>query len=273
MCRMYAHRSAQPIAVAGMLLDARHALLAQSCRDWRCESHRDGWGIGYYEGEKPRVIRQPTAAADDPGFRDAARSIVSHTVIGHVRQASVGDRSIANTHAFAYGRWIFAHNGTVTGFDKLCARLVEEIDPDLRHQIGGTTDSEHVFFWLLSRLRQAGQTAEGPGRDLDALCRVLGEGIRTLDERSAATRPDEPTRLNFLLTDGALLVASRWKHTLYWTNRQGPFETAGTGTAGTGRSPGVAVASEAIGEEPWAEVPDGYVMTVDADFVVRWLKV
>jgi len=270
---MYGHRSAQPMAVAGMLLDDRHALLAQSCRDWRCESHRDGWGIGYYEGEKPRVIRRPSAAADDPAFRDAARSIVSSTVIGHVRQASVGDLSIANTHPFAYGRWIFVHNGTVTGFDKLSGQLVEEIDPDLRRQIGGTTDSEHVFFWLLSRLRQAGQTAEGPCRDLAALSRIVAEGIRALDERSAATRSSEPTRLNFLLTDAAVLVASRWKHTLYWTNRHGPFDTVGMSPASTGRPPGVAIASEAIGEEPWAEIPDGYVMSVDADFVVRWLKI
>ena len=270
MCRMYAHRTREPLPVAGMLLDARHSLRSQSCRDWRCESHRDGWGIGYFTAGQPRVIRRAAAAPDDPEFAAAAREIISATVIGHVRQASVGNLVAANAHPFAFGHWMFAHNGTVTGFEKIAPALTNEIDADLRQQIAGTTDSEHVFFWLLSHLRQAGQPAEGPCSDLPIVTRIVAEGMRTLTERSAATGANEPARLNFFLTDGAVFIASRWKHTLFWTNRAGPFASPSATKDSVGRSPGVAIASEAIGEAPWAEVPEGHVLSVDADFVVRW---
>ncbi len=268
MCRMYAHLAAEPLSVAGVLLDQRHSLLAQSVRDWRCETHRDGWGIGYFADSKPRMIKRPTAAPDDPEFRAAAQQVTSNVAIGHVRQASVGDLCPANAHPFVYGQWMFAHNGTVTGFDKLREQLAVETDAELRQQVGGTTDSEQVFFWLLSRLRRAGQPAEGPCRDLNIVAWELAAATRELADRSAATRANEPSRLNFLLTDGQVLLASRWKHTLYWTNLAGPLPAVGTGHVR-----GVAIASEAIGEEPWAEVPEGHVLSIDADLVTRWTKI
>jgi len=272
MCRMYGHLAAQPIGILGMLVQEQHSLLAQSCRDWRGEAHGDGWGISYYDRDQPHVIRRPTAATEDAEFRDAAERVVAPAVIAHVRQASVGDRCMANTHPFTFGRWIFAHNGTVTGFDKLVPALVAETDPDLRRQIGGTTDSEHVFFWLLSRLRRVGLPAEGPCTDLAGAAELLADVVRSLEARSAATRPDQPARLNFLLTDGAMLAASRFRHSLYWTNRGGPFSRRPAANA-SGDERGVAVASEPIGDGGWAEMPEGHVFTVDADFIVRWVRI
>jgi glutamine amidotransferase len=267
---MYGHLAAEPTGVLGMLVEERHALLAQSCRDWRGEAHGDGWGIGYYDRGQPQVIRRPTAAAEDPEFRDAAKRIVARAVIAHVRQASVGDRSSANAHPFTFERWIFAHNGTVTGFDKVMPALVDETDQDLRRQISGTTDSEHVFFWLLSRLARAGQPAEGPCRDLAGAANVMADVVRTLEARSAATRPELPARLNFMLTDGTVLLVSRFRHSLYWTNRSGPLvRPQGAGAAGAG----VAVVSEPIGDASWAEVPEEHILTVDADSIVRWLRI
>ncbi len=265
MCRLYAHIAARPLPLAGMLLDAPHSLVTQSCGDRRGEKHRDGWGIGYYQDGQPQVIRRPTAAPEDNEFSAAARQVSSPVAVAHVRQASVGDLCVANAHPFTFGPWIFMHNGTVTGFDKLRSGLVEETDADLRRQVAGTTDSEQVFFWLLSRLHQTGQAAEAPCRDVTLVMREMARGIHTLAERSAATQPAEPTRLNFVLTDGRVLVASRWRHSLYWTNHAGPLATA----AGNALCPGVAVASESIGDG-WSEVPDGYILAVDEDYVARW---
>lgn len=269
MCRLYGHIAARPLPLAGVLLDAPHSLLTQSCGDWRGEKHRDGWGIGYYQNGKPQVIRRPTAAPEDQEFSASARAISSNIALGHVRQASVGDLCIANAHPFVFGPWLFMHNGTVTGFDKIRAQLVEETNADLRRQVAGTTDSEQVFFWLLSRLGQAGQAPEAACRDVMLVMREMAVAIRTLAEHSAATGPAEPTRLNFVLTDGRVFVASRWKHTLYWTTHAGPL-AANTGTPS---NPGVMVASEAIGGEPWSEVPDRHILAVDADFVTRWLAI
>ncbi len=249
-----------------MLLEQPHALVTQSCGDWRGERHRDGWGIGYFENARPQVIRRPTAAPEDEEFRAAARRIESFVAVAHVRQASVGDLCVANAHPFTYGSWIFVHNGTVTGFDQLRQQLVDETDSDLRSQVTGTTDSEQVFFWLLTRLRRAGETAEGPCHDPSLVSREMARAIRILDERSAATQPAEPTRLNFVLTDGAVLFASRWKHSLFWTNQAGPLTIGCSAPAVRG----VVVASESIGDAAWAEVPDGQILAVDRDLVVHW---
>ena len=45
---------------------------------------------------------------------------------------------------------MFAHNGTVPSFLKVRDRMIPKIDPLLRNDIKGTTDSEHVFYYLLT---------------------------------------------------------------------------------------------------------------------------
>ncbi|MBI2825736.1 MAG: class II glutamine amidotransferase [Planctomycetia bacterium] len=270
MCRFYAHRATQSLPAVGPLLSDRHSLVTQSCGDLRGECHGDGWGIGYFEGTAPRVVRRPTAAAQSAEFRAIAERVGSPTVIAHVRQASVGERTEENTHPFTFARWMFVHNGTITGFEQIRPALVNETDADLAACVEGTTDSEQVFYWLLTRLRRAGQAAEGPCTDLALLRRTVAEAVHDLDTRSAATRPSEPTRLNVLMSDGAVLVATRFKHNLNWTKE--PFSTvrAPGGERGQAdRAPAVAVASEPIGDGRWTEVPDAHVLTVDADLDVR----
>ncbi len=83
--------------------------------------HRDGWGIGFYEGRGLRLFQDPLASADSEIARLVQRyPIKSETVIGHIRQANVGAVSLANTHPFMremWGRnWCFAHNGQMPDF-------------------------------------------------------------------------------------------------------------------------------------------------------------
>jgi len=255
-------------------VDDAHSLLKQSCKDLRGETHGDGWGIGYYDGETPRVVRSPTAARESPEYDTAARQIHSPIVLAHVRQASVGSRLMENAHPFQYGRWLFMHNGTVTGFAEIRERVLAETDADLRENIQGTTDSEHVFYWLLSRLRRAGETAEGPAKSLDCLTRVIAEAIPVLDSLSQGTNPSEPARLNFAITDGVSLVVSRFKHNLHWRL----LSPAGEGdpdadAAESSERRAVLVASEPIGDETWAVVPDGHVLSIACNLTTRFIAI
>ncbi len=264
MCRLYAHRATLPLPVAAALVDDPHSLLHQSCGDRRGEKHGDGWGVGYFANDEPQLIRRPTAAAESPEFREVAHRVTSPTVLAHVRQASVGERLSANTHPFAFGRWLFMHNGTVTGFKHVRPSLLEETDPELGRRIAGTTDSEHVFFWLLSRLVRAGENAAGPCVDLRRTAEVLAESIRILDARSQATHPAEHSRLNFVFSDGRVLLASRFKHGLHWCR---PLEKSPAG--GNGKESAIAIASEPIGERAWNEVPDAHVLAIDSALEVH----
>ena len=110
--------------------------------------HRDGWGIGFYEGRGLRLFQDPLASADSEIARLVQRyPIKSETVIGHIRQANVGAVSLANTHPFMremWGRnWCFAHNGQLADFAP---------QPGM-YQPVGDTDSEAAFCDMLNRLR------------------------------------------------------------------------------------------------------------------------
>ena len=95
-----------------------------------------------------RVIKSATAAHASERFRKASSRLTSHTFLVHVRKATVGALDHLNAHPFRFGRWLFAHNGTVFSYDSLHDWVTERIDPDLMPLILGDTDSEAVFFYL-----------------------------------------------------------------------------------------------------------------------------
>src|SRR5689334_4623853 len=111
MCRMFAVRADRPVRAEAALLSGPHALVRQSCCDLRGECHQEGWGVGYYTDGKPVRVRSARHALADPLFAETARTVASTTLIGHVRQASVGGAAERNNHPFVHGRWLFAHNG------------------------------------------------------------------------------------------------------------------------------------------------------------------
>lgn len=255
MCRMFALRTLTPAKAASLLLRDENALVCQSRCDQRGESHPHGWGLGYYVDGSPLDMRSTADAATDPAFADAAERVVSAMLLAHVRQASVGETSLANTHPFRYARWLFCHNGTVTAFAGLEGRLAAEVAPELRPLRQGSTDSELVFYWLLSRFRAAGLPETIAGERLDDFADVLGRAVLELAARNRAAGPDEAEKLNFFLTDGQTLLATRWNHCLSWLVE--PER--------------VVVASEPIGPGAWREVPDPSILTINAllDTTVR----
>jgi len=119
-------------------------------RGGRTGPHRDGWGIGFYEGRGLRLFQDPRASSESEVAQLVQRyPIKSEVVIGHIRQANVGRVCLANTHPFVremWGRnWCFAHNGQLADF----APQLDNYRPI------GDTDSEAAFCDLLNRLRQA----------------------------------------------------------------------------------------------------------------------
>ncbi|NQD92959.1 class II glutamine amidotransferase [Pseudomonas sp. CrR25] len=119
-------------------------------RGGRTGPHRDGWGIGFYEGRGLRLFQDPRASSESEVAQLVQRyPIKSEVVIGHIRQANVGRVCLANTHPFVrelWGRnWCFAHNGQLAGFQPA---------PGFYRPIGDT-DSEAAFCELLNRVRLA----------------------------------------------------------------------------------------------------------------------
>jgi predicted glutamine amidotransferase len=268
MCRFYGFTANEPTKVECALVHAQNALLVQSRRCREGAIHADGWGLGCYENELPEVVRRATPAFEDAFFGTTAERVYARTVVAHVRKASVGRPALANTHPFTYACWLFAHNGTVTGFDRLASRLEQETDPTLLESRQGTTDSELAFYWLLTRMERAHLSPYEPCADLKGLVHVVGESIKLLAARCREAAPGDPAKLNFLLTDGHTLIASRWKHSLFWVPINGIHACEICGVPHVRHIPGkeyraVAVASEAITHEPWQPVPNLSILSVD----------
>lgn len=156
--------------------------------------HRDGWGVGLYEGPDLNLIREPNAAAESALIRFIERhSPPSTLVLSHIRKASRGALALRNTQPFCRelgGRMHgFAHNGDLPGVET-DARFTPR-----HHRPVGETDSEYAFCALLARLEPLwGQASP-----------ALNDRIRVIAEFAAQLRELGPA--NFLYADGEYLFA------------------------------------------------------------------
>src|SRR5205823_4678605 len=99
MCRLFGCRTAAPGGVAHELLHGANALRVQS------REHPDGWGLGWYAGRVPQVVRSLTAAHGDEDFEEVSSFVTASTILAHLRKASVGRVALENTHPFEWGPW------------------------------------------------------------------------------------------------------------------------------------------------------------------------
>ena len=144
MCRLFGFRSAVGSKGHRALVEAENSLVKQA------SLHPHGWGIGYFVEQDAYILKSDDAAHTSERFRMASSRLRSHTLIAHVRRATVGEPDYLNSHPFRYGRWVFAHNGTVFDFDEHFRDWMLARIPELRRSlILGTTDSEHTFHFLL----------------------------------------------------------------------------------------------------------------------------
>jgi glutamine amidotransferase len=147
MCRLFGlNTGTEPISATFWLLNAPDSLAAQSRRN------PDGTGIGCYRSDGQIVLdKQPLAAYADHEFATASRDLHGITFVAHVRYASTGGHTVANTHPFEQDGRLFAHNGVVGGLDSLDRRLSEL---DARSLVGGQTDSERIFALITAQTRR-----------------------------------------------------------------------------------------------------------------------
>ncbi|MBH8580986.1 class II glutamine amidotransferase [Bisbaumannia pacifica] len=153
--------------------------------------HRDGWGIAFYEAGGYRDFRDPHPSVESPIARLIRDyPIKSHIVISHIRQANVGQISLANTHPFTrelWGRqWCYAHNGQLADWQGLPLSFYRPV---------GGTDSEHAFCYLLGELRRR---FPEPPADPEPMWRALHELCEQLRGLGV---------FNLLLADGHYLYA------------------------------------------------------------------
>ena len=169
-------------------------------RGGRTGPHGDGWGLAFYEEHAARIFLDPRPCAESPlaSFLHH-HSIKTELAIAHIRKKTVGELSLANTHPFQRGRFVFAHNGTVD-----TTQLIAQTAPEHTASLAGTTDSEKLFMFVLSHIDRAGEVTAG----VTAAIRAL-HALGSLGSAS------------FLISDGEKLFAHRLGRALFTTQRRG----------------------------------------------------
>ncbi|HEU5076598.1 MAG TPA: class II glutamine amidotransferase [Polyangiaceae bacterium] len=263
MCRLFGFRSIIPSQVHRSLLAAENALGVQS------NQHPDGWGVAFYVDGSPHITRNPTTALGDSLFHRLSGVVSSETVLAHVRKATQGNNSVLNCHPFQYGRWTFAHNGDVPNFSEHHQTLRNLIAPGLRRFVLGDTDSEVLFFILLSNMAQHGPLSRG--LMLEEIVEALRQTVSSV--RSICDQPGKPCLLTFMLTDGVTFLAARGGKELFWStykrrcserNACPSLSDECEAPSKTGFVNHFIVSSEPLqGENVWEELDDGDVVGVD----------
>ena len=269
MCRLLGlNAGREPVSASFWLVDAPDSLEVQSHRNV------DGSGIGFFDpAGAPVLDKQPEPAFTDPEFLREARHARSVTFVSHVRYATAGSRTLANTHPFAMRGRIMAHNG---GFGEL-DRLEEQLGP-YRDLVEGDTDSERYFALITQQIdAHGGDVAAG-----------IAAAARWIAERLPVSS------LNTIVAVAGELWAMRYpgQHALHIIERpagaSSPGSTAAPASSGDpsagmhARSttssvhapelhvlPSVVVASEELdGEHGWRMLASGELVHVRPDLTV-----
>lgn len=277
MCRLYALHANAPTRVECGLVRGQNALLTQSRSDVRGHANPDGWGIALYADGAPIVERRSSAAFSDLRFSETATRARASTVVAHVRRASVGVPAIANTHPFVFDRWVFAHNGTLAAFESVRPQLESQTLPNLLRSRQGGTDSELCFLWVLSRIERAGLNLAARCNDVGQLARLVGAAVVELATLSEHTGTSVVSNLNFVLTDGQVVVATRWNAPIHWLERKGPQRCDICGGPHTedrvdANYRAAVIASEPICHGAWQGFPEHSVMAVDESVRIQWQR-
>jgi predicted glutamine amidotransferase len=282
MCRLFGFRS-------NVLSNAHHSLMeAENAVARQAELHKDGWGIGYYLEEEPYLFRAAKGAAEDHRFQKMSQRLRSQTFVVHVRRATVGDVDSFNSHPFRFGKWLFAHNGTIFDFDRIRPQIMQDIDERFHPLIFGSTDSERYFYFILSHLIQNGIPKDGRGeidieRAAEAQQTALSKIFKWVKEEGL-----EPPKANYILTNGTVMFGRRAGLELFLATQKINCAEAETCPeadkiclAGilpplkiAARRPRkcnhLIMASEPIGNQDiWEEIPDGSLVSLDENYKLR----
>ena len=214
MCRLFGFRSVITSQVHRSLVSADNALMHQS------SAHPDGWGVAYYVDGYPHVVKSVSSAVSDSLFRRVSGVVASETVVAHLRKATVGNLSIINSHPFQFGNWIFAHNGQIPNFEEYREAIVEKVSPVYRRYILGDTDSEVIFYLLISNMARYFDVHR-KGTDLSEL---VSEVKATVEEIQTVTAMDcyrdaaaQEFYLTFIISNGHLMLAHHGGKELYYS--------------------------------------------------------
>lgn len=276
MCRLFGFRGLHATQLSFFLVNAENSMAKQSELDSREIPNHDGWGIGFYQYGKGYVQKRATCAKGDFNFMQLSDFIHTDAMIAHVRDATVGQNSDYNAHPFQYLNWIGAHNGTIASFDKLKPFILEKIGHEIALNIKGTTDSETLFHLFVAILSEKVVDITNPDVPVEMALQALTETLNFLNDLRAKEGVQTSHKLNLMVTNGKIMLASCYGNTLFYTRRKECLDndiklykddfSLKLNMQDDKHNESVVIASEIIENfDSWAQLKDGQVISVDKD--------
>ncbi len=262
MCRWLAY-SGSPIRLEELLVKRDRSLIDQSLhsREGATTTNGDGFGVGWYDGETPRLYRSIHPAWNDRNLRELAAGISSPLFFSHIRAATGTAIQETNTHPFRHGRWLWMHNGLIREFARMRRELVVAVDDSLFPSIEGTTDSEAMFYLALTFGLEDDPVA--------AVERMVG----FVEETGRKHGVEQPIQMTVATTDGRTIWAFRYSsegdsRSLYFSTRMDTLKALHPELEELGvlSDETRVVVSEPLGDLPgaWNEVPESHVGIIQA---------
>lgn len=265
MCELFAMSSLFPTSVS-------FSLERLTRRGGAEGPHRDGWGVAFYTGRDALLLREAGAASESELVRHIERhGPPSECVISHIRLATFGKRTLANTQPFARElggcTHTFAHNGDL---EDIYTRLPAAGG---RFTSIGETDSEWAFCRLLDRLAALWdhRTEEIP---------PLAERHNVISSYAAALRTLGPA--NFIYSDSHTLFVHADRRVdldsgerlpgIYLLERSCDEEVPDLAASGvilkTARQALTLAASVPLTDEAWRALATGELLAIEEGAVV-----
>ena len=249
--------SGDPISAEDLLYKPAHSIIDQSLHSTlgATTTNGDGFGIGWYSdaATEPACFKATEPAWNDANLRELAPRISTPLLFAHIRAATGTPVQRSNCHPFRHENWLWMHNGMIRSFSRIKRDLVLAVDPSLYSCIGGSTDSETLFYLALTF-----GLSEDP---LTAIARAIG----FVEKVGHGAGVDYPFQGTVATSDGESIWAVRYSseqhsRSLFYSTDVTALRHLHPGVEMLKRLSAEArlVVSEPLGELPgaWNEVPE-----------------
>ncbi|MEM1365657.1 MAG: class II glutamine amidotransferase [Pseudomonadota bacterium] len=200
MCRWLVWQG-EPLFLDELIFAPSHSLVAQALlsREAKMDTNADGFGLGWYAHRaEPCVYRDTLPAWADENLKNLAGHVRAQSFFAHVRASTGTSTARANCHPFAWGKWLFMHNGQIGGYERVRRDLEAELTDACYDRRAGTSDSELLFLLAI-----------GFGLEAAPLPAITA-ALALARHCARAKQMHQPLRFTAALSNGPELMAVRW---------------------------------------------------------------
>jgi glutamine amidotransferase len=164
--------------------------------------NQDGFGFAWFAGSAWDSYKNTKVYNEDPNIDKIVKKLHRKKIIlGHLRRKLYGKISYENTQPFIYKKYVFMHNGYLSNFTENKSKLLKYVDPELIPEIKGNTDSEIMFFMLVSIFSKNVENIENLIFSIKKLFHIL----KILEI---------PNISNVVFSNGAISIACRYQYNM-----------------------------------------------------------